>query len=134
MPLPATIYVAPRFETCGERYAWLNRIQAIGKGTVHEDLSLDYEWYEVRQVTGFLTVDTRVGFRIRSDRSVTSGVLLPAVRVNPDNWKVVRPRGSQRGSRSLRTPGVPPPWPTSPRQSLARPGAPEAFRWWAVVI
>jgi hypothetical protein len=48
MPLPATIYVAPRFETCDERYAWLNRIQAIGKGTVHEDLSLDYEWYEVR--------------------------------------------------------------------------------------
>jgi Protein of unknown function (DUF3237) len=46
--LPATIYVAPRFETCDERYLWLNRIQAIGKGTVHEDLSLDYEWYEVR--------------------------------------------------------------------------------------
>jgi hypothetical protein len=46
--LPATVYVAPRFEACDERYAWLNRIQAIGKGTVHEDLSLDYEWYEVR--------------------------------------------------------------------------------------
>ena len=47
--LPATIYVAPRFETCDERYLWLNRIQAIGKGTLHEDgLSLDYEWYEVR--------------------------------------------------------------------------------------
>jgi len=27
---------------------WLNRIQAIGKGVVHEDLSLDYEWYEAR--------------------------------------------------------------------------------------
>ena len=25
-----------------------NRIQAVGKGTVHEDLSLDYEWYEIR--------------------------------------------------------------------------------------
>jgi Protein of unknown function (DUF3237) len=48
LQLPATIYVAPRFETCDKRYAWLNRIQAIGKGTVHEDLSLDYEWYEVR--------------------------------------------------------------------------------------
>lgn len=46
--LPLTIYVAPRFETCDERYMWLNRIQAIGKGIVHEDLSLDYEWYEVR--------------------------------------------------------------------------------------
>jgi hypothetical protein len=46
--LPATIYVAPRFETCDERYMWLNPIQTIGKGIVHEDLSLDYEWYEVR--------------------------------------------------------------------------------------
>jgi hypothetical protein len=26
------IYVAPRFETGDERYAWLNKIQAIGKG------------------------------------------------------------------------------------------------------
>ena len=48
LQLPATIYAAPRFETCDERYAWLNRIQAVGRGTVHEDLSLDYEWYEVR--------------------------------------------------------------------------------------
>ena len=48
LQLPITAYVAPRFETCDERYAWLNRIQAVGKGTVHEDLSLDYEWYEVR--------------------------------------------------------------------------------------
>ena len=46
--LPLTIYVAPLFETCDERYMWLNRIQAIGKGIVHEDSSLDYEWYEVR--------------------------------------------------------------------------------------
>ena len=30
--LPLTVYVAPRFETCDERYMWLNRIQAIGKG------------------------------------------------------------------------------------------------------
>ena len=45
---PIIAYVAPRFETGDERYAWLNRIQAVGKGTVHEDLSLDYEWYEVR--------------------------------------------------------------------------------------
>ena len=45
---PLTAYVAPRFETGDERYAWLNRIQAVGKGTVYEDLSLDYEWYEIR--------------------------------------------------------------------------------------
>jgi len=45
---PSTIYVAPRFETSDERYAWLNRVQAIGKGIVNEDLLLDYEWYEVR--------------------------------------------------------------------------------------
>ncbi|HZD14595.1 MAG TPA: DUF3237 domain-containing protein [Pseudonocardiaceae bacterium] len=45
---PATIYVTPRFETGDERYAWLNRVQVVGKGTVDEDLSLDYEWYEVR--------------------------------------------------------------------------------------
>ena len=45
---PMTAYVAPRFETGDERYAWLNRIQAVGKGILYEDLSLDYEWYEVR--------------------------------------------------------------------------------------
>ena len=48
MDLPKTIYVAPRFETGDERYAWLNRIQAVGKGIVREDLSIDYEWYELR--------------------------------------------------------------------------------------
>ena len=48
LDLPKTIYVTPRFETGDERYAWLNRIQAVGKGVVHDDLTLDYEWYEVR--------------------------------------------------------------------------------------
>ncbi|HBZ70079.1 MAG TPA: DUF3237 domain-containing protein [Deltaproteobacteria bacterium] len=48
LELPITIYAAPRFETGDERYAWLNRIQAIGKGIVHADLSLEWEWYEVR--------------------------------------------------------------------------------------
>ncbi|SNS78879.1 Protein of unknown function [Geodermatophilus pulveris] len=48
MDLPKTIYAAPRFETGDERYAWLNRVQAVGKGIVHEDLTIDYEWYEVR--------------------------------------------------------------------------------------
>ena len=45
---PLTVYVAPRFETGDKRYAWLNRIQAVGKRTINEDLSVDYEWYEVR--------------------------------------------------------------------------------------
>ena len=48
MQLPATGYVAPRFETSDPRYAWLNRVQAVGKGILNEDLSIDYEWYEVR--------------------------------------------------------------------------------------
>jgi hypothetical protein len=48
LQFPMTAYVAPLFETGDERYAWLNRIQAVGKGIVYEDLSLDYEWYEVR--------------------------------------------------------------------------------------
>jgi hypothetical protein len=48
LQFPMTGFVAPRFETGDERYAWLNRIQAVGKGILYEDLSLDYEWYEVR--------------------------------------------------------------------------------------
>jgi hypothetical protein len=45
---PLTVYVTPRFEAGDERYAWLNRIQAVGKGIVHEDLTVDFEWYELR--------------------------------------------------------------------------------------
>ena len=45
---------SPRFETGDERYAWLNRIQAVRKGTVNEDLSIDYEWYEVRLPTAVI--------------------------------------------------------------------------------
>ena len=48
MQFPMTAYVAPRFETGDARYAWLNRNQAVGKGTLNEDLSVDYEWYELR--------------------------------------------------------------------------------------
>lgn len=48
LQFPITAYVAPRFETGDERYAWLNRIQAVGKGSLEEDLSLNYEWYEAR--------------------------------------------------------------------------------------
>ncbi len=42
-----TIYVAPLFETGDARYAWLNSIQAVGKGRL-EGNRLSYEWYEVR--------------------------------------------------------------------------------------
>lgn len=44
-------YVAPTFETGDERYAWLNRIQAVGKGlltTAPDGGRLDYEFFEVR--------------------------------------------------------------------------------------
>lgn len=46
--LPVTIYAAPRFETSDERYRWLNHIQAVAKGVVDENLTLTYEWYEMR--------------------------------------------------------------------------------------
>ncbi len=42
-----TIYVAPVFETGDERYAWLNTIQSVGKGSL-EGTKLGYEWYEAR--------------------------------------------------------------------------------------
>ena len=41
------VYVAPRFETGDPRYAWLNLVQAVGKGRL-SGTSLHYEWYEVR--------------------------------------------------------------------------------------
>lgn len=47
MVFPVTIYVAPRFETSDPRYAWLNKVQAVGKGVVDENLVLEYEWYEL---------------------------------------------------------------------------------------
>jgi hypothetical protein len=40
--------------------------------------------------------------------------------VSPENWKVVRPCGSQRGSRSHTTAGTSAPWCSSP--SRASPG------------
>lgn len=46
---PTTVYSTPRFDTGDERYAWLSRIQAVGKGTFSEDLtSITYEFYELR--------------------------------------------------------------------------------------
>jgi hypothetical protein len=44
---PVTILVAPRFETSDPKYAWLNKVQAVGKGILDENLRLEYEWYEV---------------------------------------------------------------------------------------
>lgn len=45
-------YVAPVFETGDERYAWLNAVQAVGKGklTVGEGgaTRIDYAFYQVR--------------------------------------------------------------------------------------
>ena len=41
------IYVAPTFETGDERYAWLNVVQAVGKGDL-QGSHLTYEMYEVR--------------------------------------------------------------------------------------
>ena len=41
------IYVAPRFETGDARYAWLNLVQAAGKGAL-DGSRLVYEWYELR--------------------------------------------------------------------------------------
>ena len=45
--MDAPIYTAPKFDTGDERYAWLNKIQAVGKGTL-DGSTLTYEVYEVR--------------------------------------------------------------------------------------
>ncbi len=45
----APIYSTPRFETGDERYLWLNKIQAVGKGILAENgTTLTYEICEVR--------------------------------------------------------------------------------------
>jgi hypothetical protein len=46
-PGAAPSYAAPLFDTGDERYLWLNRIQAIAKGTVSADgATLVYDMYE----------------------------------------------------------------------------------------
>jgi hypothetical protein len=48
--LPATgapVYVVPTFETDDPEFAWVNTIQAVGKG-IRADTSLVYELYELR--------------------------------------------------------------------------------------
>lgn len=44
----APAYCAPTFETGDPRYAWLNKVQAVAKGTIADDLVLTYEVYELR--------------------------------------------------------------------------------------
>ena len=43
----APVYATPRFETGDERYRWLNRVQAVGKG-MFDGTTLDYQVYELR--------------------------------------------------------------------------------------
>jgi hypothetical protein len=45
--MEAPIYTAPKFESGDERYGWLNKIQAVGKG-MFDGSTLTYEIYEVR--------------------------------------------------------------------------------------
>lgn len=41
------IYMAPKFETSDERYAWLNSVQAVGKGQLGAG-TVSYEIAEIR--------------------------------------------------------------------------------------
>lgn len=43
----APVYTTPTFETDDPRYAWLNTVQAVGKGQ-RAGSTLTYEWYEIR--------------------------------------------------------------------------------------
>jgi hypothetical protein len=43
-----TAYATPLFHTGDPRYQWLNRIQAVAKGTFPEAGTLIYEMYELR--------------------------------------------------------------------------------------
>ena len=43
----APIYTSPRFDTGDERYAWLNRLQAVAKGGL-DGSTLTYDIYELR--------------------------------------------------------------------------------------
>jgi hypothetical protein len=45
--MDAPVYTAPRFDTGDDRYAWINKVQAVAKGTV-EGTTLTYEVYELR--------------------------------------------------------------------------------------
>jgi len=42
------VYATPLFHTGDERYAWMNRIHAVSKGTFQPDGTLVYEIFELR--------------------------------------------------------------------------------------
>jgi len=43
-----TVYATPLFHSGDERYTWMNRIQAVSKGTFQPDGTLVYEIFELR--------------------------------------------------------------------------------------
>jgi hypothetical protein len=43
----APLFSTPRFETGDKRYSWLNKLQAVGKGSL-VGTTLTYELYELR--------------------------------------------------------------------------------------
>lgn len=43
-----SVYATPLFHTGDERYTWLNRIQAVSKGTFAAPETLIYDMYELR--------------------------------------------------------------------------------------
>ena len=45
--MDAPVYTAPKFDTGDDRYAWINKVQAVAKGTVG-GTTLTYEVYELR--------------------------------------------------------------------------------------
>ncbi|MHB8681052.1 MAG: DUF3237 domain-containing protein [Acidimicrobiales bacterium] len=45
--MDAPLYTTPRFEAGDDRYAWLNKIQAVAKGVL-QGTTLTYEVYELR--------------------------------------------------------------------------------------
>jgi hypothetical protein len=45
--MDAPLYTAPKFEVGDERYRWLNKVQAVGKGVL-DGSTLTYEIYELR--------------------------------------------------------------------------------------
>ncbi len=44
----APVYATPLFETGDPRYAWLNKVQAVARGTIDKSMLLTYEVCEVR--------------------------------------------------------------------------------------
>ena len=50
LPEGLNLYVTPRFETSHEKYQWMTRIQAVGRGGVEmagERVKVTYSWYIV---------------------------------------------------------------------------------------